>query len=303
MEPGDFKKQPQATEETVTRTSDESNNTNFSSEEADKTCQPNFDGEFDYKINYSDEYYDEYIKNFETNKKNRLFYRFLKRSFDIFMSLILMVILAIPMLVIAVIIRCDSEGNVIFKGERIGRNGKKFKCYKFRTMRIDAPKDCPTSLLEHPEQYQTKVGLTLRRFSLDELPQLFCVFIGTMSFIGYRPLVPTEQNCNEMRKKLGVFAMRPGISGYSQVHGRDEVYYKNKAIMDAHYVKHASVWLDLKLMFQTIYVVLKREGNAAETQTAPEGEKVNGKAQKKAAKKSKKQNKAEKKPSQRGLCQ
>ncbi|MBE6548116.1 MAG: sugar transferase [Ruminococcaceae bacterium] len=230
-------------------------------ESADADQQPNFEGEFDYRINYPDEYYDEYIKNFEHNTKKRTFYRFVKRSFDIVASLIMLLILAIPMIIIAIIVKCDSPGKAVFNGERVGRHGKKFKCYKFRTMRTDAPKDCPTSLLDHPEQYQTKVGRTLRRFSLDELPQLFCVLSGSMSFIGYRPLVPTEVNCNEMRRKLGVFAMRPGISGYSQVHGRDDVYYKNKAIMDAHYVKDASIGMDIKLMFQTVGVVLKREGN------------------------------------------
>lgn len=228
--------------------------------------QPDFEGDFDYRINYSDEYYDEYISRFEPNKKRRLFFRFVKRSFDIVMSILLMIILALPMLVIAIAVKCDSKGPAIFNGERVGRDGKKFKCYKFRTMRTDAPRECPTSLLDNPEEYQTRVGKFLRKYSLDELPQLICVLKGSMSFIGYRPLVPTEQNCNEMRRKLGVLTMRPGISGYSQVHGRDEVYYKNKAIMDAYYVKNASMWLDLKLMFQTVWVVIRRKGNASEKQ-------------------------------------
>lgn len=228
--------------------------------------QPDFEGEFDYRINYSDEYYEDYMANFVPNKKKRVFFRFVKRTFDIFASIILLILLALPMLVIAIIIKRDSKGPAIFKGERVGRNGKKFKCYKFRTMRTDAPKDCPTSLLEHPEAYQTRVGKKLRKYSLDELPQLLCVLKGTMSLIGYRPLVPTEENCNEMRRKLGVLTMRPGISGYSQVHGRDDVYYKNKAIMDAHYVKDASIWLDIKIMFQTVWVVVKRKGNDSEKQ-------------------------------------
>lgn len=226
--------------------------------------QPNFEGEFDYRVNYSDEYYEEYMANFEPNKKKRVLYRFIKRTFDIVMSLIMIILLAIPMAIIAIIIKCDSKGPATFNGERVGRHGKKFKCYKFRTMRTDAPHECPTSLLDHPEQYQTRVGRKLRKYSLDELPQLFCVFVGTMSFIGYRPLIPKEENCNEMRKKLGVLSMRPGISGFAQVHGRDDVYYKNKAIMDAQYVKNASLWLDLKLMFQTVWVVLNRKGNQDE---------------------------------------
>ena len=227
---------------------------------------PKTDGYFDYTVIYSDGYYEEYISNFKQNTKKRLLFRFVKRSFDIIGSMLLMILLAFPMFIIAVIIRCDSKGPAIFNGERVGKDGKKFKCYKFRTMRIDAPRECPTSLLNDPEKHQTRVGKFLRRHSLDELPQLLCVFTGTMSFIGYRPLVPTEQNCNEMRRRLGVLTMRPGISGYSQVHGRDHVYYKNKAIMDAYYVKNASVWLDLKLIVKTVVVVLARKGNASEQQ-------------------------------------
>ena len=126
-------------------------------------------------------------------------------------------------------------------------------------MSKDAPSDCATSLLENIEQYQTRLGRFLRDTSLDELPQLWCIFVGTMSFIGYRPLVLTEKNCNEMRRKLNVFSVRPGLSGYAQVHGRNEVYYKNKAILDAEYVKKASLWLDVKIIFQTVEVVLKRK--------------------------------------------
>ena len=128
-------------------------------------------------------------------------------------------------------------------------------------MRTDAPHDCATSRLENPEQYQTRIGRFLRKTSLDELPQLVCVLRGDMSVIGYRPLILTEEKCNEMRRRLGVFTARPGISGYAQVHGRDDVYYKNKAILDAEYVKKASLWLDLKLIFQTVGVVLRRKGN------------------------------------------
>jgi O-antigen biosynthesis protein WbqP len=220
------------------------------------------DGIGDPMAEYSDDFYEELIEGFEANTKKRLGYRFLKRFFDIALSAFLLVLLLPVMLVLIIAIKCDSKGPAIFKQDRMGRNGKTFRCYKFRSMRIDAPKDCATSLLEHPEAYQTKVGKVLRRLSLDELPQLWCVLIGTMSFIGYRPLVLTEEKCNEMRKRLGVFEMRPGISGYSQVRGRDDVYYKNKAIMDAYYVKNASVAFDLKLLIQTIAVVLKRDGNS-----------------------------------------
>lgn len=217
--------------------------------------------QMDFTKKYSDAFYQEYIDNFQTNKKNRLLYRFIKRAFDICTSLLALILLSPMMLIIALAIKIDSKGPVIFKQERIGKNGKSFHFYKFRSMRTDAPHDCATSVLENPEVYITRVGKFLRKTSLDELPQLWCVLCGTMSVIGYRPLVLTEEKCNKMRERLGVYQMRPGISGYAQVHGRDDVYYKNKAILDAEYVKKASIWLDLKLIFQTVAVVLKREGN------------------------------------------
>ena len=219
---------------------------------------------FDHTIEHSDTYYEQYIENFIPNKKKRLFYRFVKRSFDIAVSLLMLIVLSPIMLIIAIAIKCDSKGSVIFKQKRMGRNGKTFYCYKFRSMRTDAPRDCATSRLENPEQYQTRLGRFLRKTSLDELPQLWCVFVGSMSIIGYRPLVLTEEKCNEMRRRLNVFSVRPGISGYAQVHGRDDVYYKNKAILDAEYVKNASLLFDLKLIIKTVLVVLKREGNDAE---------------------------------------
>ena len=224
-----------------------------------KDVQKPLELDLDGRVIYSDEFYEEYIKGFEPNNKKRLCFGFVKRSFDIVGALFLMALLALPMLVIAIIIKCDSKGPVIFDGERVGKNGKKFKCYKFRTMRTDAPSDCPSSLLEDPEEHLTGVGKFLRKYSLDELPQILCVFLGSMSFVGYRPLVPSEQNCNSMREQLGVFTMRPGISGYAQVNGRDKVYYKNKAIMDAYYVKNASVWLDVKIMIKTISVVFSQK--------------------------------------------
>lgn len=214
---------------------------------------------FDHTVKHSDTYYEKYIQNFEPNHKKRLFYHFIKRSFDIIVSFLMLIVLLPIMLIIAIAIKCDSKGGVIFKQKRMGKNGKTFYCYKFRTMSKDAPSDCATSLLENIEQYQTRLGRFLRDTSLDELPQLWCIFVGTMSFIGYRPLVLTEKNCNEMRRKLNVFSVRPGLSGYAQVHGRNEVYYKNKAILDAEYVKKASLWLDVKIIFQTVEVVLKRK--------------------------------------------
>ncbi len=222
---------------------------------------PKINQDFDYKKQYSDEFYEQYIENFKQNTEKRYVYRFFKRAFDIVASLIALFVLAVPMLIIVVAIKLDSKGPVIFKHERMGRYGKVFTCYKFRSMVVAAPKECATSVFEDAGSYLTRVGVVLRRFSLDELPQLWCVLIGNMSVIGYRPLVLTEVKCNDMRRRMGVFSAKPGISGYSQVHGRDDVYYKNKAIMDAEYVKNANFWTDLKLIFQTVGVVISRKGN------------------------------------------
>ena len=230
----------------------------------DKPLPPASLEEMDYELQYSDDYYENYISNFVQRKSKKRFFRFAKRFGDIFISAFSMLFLSPLFLAIAVAVKCDSKGPVVFKQNRVGRGGREFKCLKFRSMRIDAPKNAPTSLLENPEQYYTKVGRFLRKTSLDELPQLWCVFIGRMSIIGYRPLVPNEIKANEMRAKLGVFSMRPGISGLAQVKGRDNVYYKNKALLDAEYVKKASIWLDIKLVIQTVLVVLKREGNKTE---------------------------------------
>ena len=216
---------------------------------------------FDHTVEHSDAYYEEYIAQFVPNPKKRRFYRFVKRSFDIVASFLMLVLLSPLFLIVAILIKCDSKGPVIFKQKRLGMHEKEFYCYKFRSMRTDAPKNMATSLLENPAQYQTRVGRVIRKLSLDELPQLWCVLVGNMSFIGYRPLILNEAKCNEMRARLGVFAMRPGISGYAQVFGRDDVYYKNKAVMDSIYVKKASIGFDIKLVFQTVAVVLKKEGN------------------------------------------
>lgn len=222
------------------------------------------DAPFDHTVKHSDSYYESYIENFVPCGKRRTVFRFFKRTIDIFLSFVSLILLMPFFIIIAIAIKCDSKGPIIFKQKRVGRNSKVFNCYKFRTMKIEAPHDTATSQLENPEAWVTRVGTFLRRFSLDELPQLWCVLIGTMSIIGYRPLVLSEENCNELRRRLNVFSMRPGISGYAQVMGRDDVYYKNKAILDAHYVKNASLLFDIKIILHTFLVVLKREGNDAE---------------------------------------
>ena len=220
-----------------------------------------FESGFDFRIKYTDEEYEKYVGKFQPNRKKRLAYRFFKRAFDIIASFLGLIVLSPIFLIVAIAIKCDSKGPVIFKQKRIGRYGREFYCYKFRSMYTSAPKDCPTAELEKTGNYVTKVGKVLRKLSLDELPQLYCCLIGTMSFIGYRPVVLSEVELHNMRTALGVHEVRPGVSGYAQVVGRDDVYYKNKAIMDAQYVKDATLWWDLKLVFQTVGVALNRKGN------------------------------------------
>ena len=216
----------------------------------------------DYSKKYSNEFYYEYIENFEKNTKSRWFYKFLKRFFDLITSFLAIIILSPIFIITAIAIKIDSKGPVLFKQKRVGKNGKIFTCYKFRSMKEDAPHECATSLLNDTKKDPyTKVGKVIRKLSIDELPQLFCVLFNTMSVIGYRPLIISEEKCNDMRMRLGVFDMKPGISGYAQVCGRDDVHYKNKALLDAEYVKRASLWFDIKIFFKTIKVVICRTGN------------------------------------------
>lgn len=191
-------------------------------------------------------------------------FRFVKRTFDLLAAGIALLFLFLPMLVIALAIWIDDpRGGVFFVQERMGLHGRPFGCVKFRTMKSDAPHDLSTAELSDPRRYLTRVGPFLRRFSLDELPQFWNVLKGDMSLIGPRPLV-TREACNDLRLRLGVYAVRPGLSGLAQVRGRDDVYYRNKALMDAVYVKNASLFLDVRLIGKTVRCVLLREGNAAE---------------------------------------
>lgn len=215
----------------------------------------------DYSKKYSNEFYDAYIENFEKNTKSRWFYKLVKRFADIIISIVALILLSPIFIITAIAIKIDSKGPVLFKQKRVGKNGKIFTCYKFRSMKMDAPHECATSLLNETKDPYTKVGKVIRRLSVDELPQLFCVLFNTMSIIGYRPLIVSEEKCNDMRMRLGVFDMKPGITGFAQVCGRDDVHYKNKALLDAEYVKKASLWFDIKIFFKTIKVVLLRTGN------------------------------------------
>lgn len=189
-----------------------------------------------------------------------MFYRVVKRAFDFAISLAMCLVLLVPMLLIALLIRLESPGPGIFTQQRMGKGGKVFKIYKFRTMRLDAPSELATSWFTNSEEYITKIGAFLRRTSIDELPQLINIMKGDMSFIGYRPVCLTEVKLNKLREQYGVFAVKPGLTGLAQVRGRENLGYKEKARIDAEYVSNRGFKLDLWCLIKTVEVVITGEG-------------------------------------------
>ena len=186
-------------------------------------------------------------------------YLIIKRIIDLFIALFLLIITSIPILLISVVIKLFDKGPVIFKQERIGKNEEKFICYKFRTMRVDAPPDLSTKEFTDSYKYITPIGCFLRRSSLDELPQLFNVLIGNMSIVGPRPLITSEAEMHRMRRKYGVYDLKPGITGLAQVCGRDKLSDKRKAECDAIYAENVSFSVDVKIFFATLLRVIKKE--------------------------------------------
>lgn len=189
-----------------------------------------------------------------------MYQKYMKRGIDCILSLIGLIILSPILLIIAVIIKVTSPGPILFRQERVGKNNEHFRIMKFRTMRIDTPKDCPTHLLVNPDQYITKIGHILRKTSLDELPQLWNIFIGDMAVIGPRPSLPNQYDLNELRDQNGASAVRPGLTGLAQISGRDELEISVKAALDGEYVKNISFFMDLKLFLGTFISVLRSDG-------------------------------------------
>ncbi len=187
-------------------------------------------------------------------------YKYFKRLFDIIFSLFSLLILAIPMIIFAIIIKCESKGPVIFKQKRIGKNKKEFFIYKFRTMRSDTPKNVPTHLLQNPEIYITKSGSFFRKTSIDELPQLFNIIKGDMSIIGPRPALWNQYDLIKKRDEFGANDCLPGLTGLAQINGRDELEIEKKAELDGKYVKNISLYMDLKIFFSTIKSVFSGDG-------------------------------------------
>ncbi|MDO4315477.1 MAG: sugar transferase [Oscillospiraceae bacterium] len=189
-----------------------------------------------------------------------MYKQFIKRLIDIVLSSIGIAVLAIPMLIIAAIIKMDDPGPAFFTQKRVGIHKGYFKLYKFRSMKMAAPHDMPTHMLENPEQYITKTGKFLRMSSLDELPQIFNIFTGKMSIIGPRPALWNQEDLIAERDKYGANDIRPGLTGWAQINGRDELEISAKAKLDGEYVEKMSFWFDCKCFFGTIVSVAKHDG-------------------------------------------
>lgn len=184
----------------------------------------------------------------------------IKRLIDIILSLLGLIILSPVFLILIIAIKLDSKGPVLFKQKRIGIHKSHFYILKFRTMRIDTPKDTPTHLLENPDQWITKVGKFLRRTSLDELPQIINIFKGEMSIIGPRPALWNQNDLIEERDKYGANDVPVGLTGWAQINGRDEIPIEDKAKLDGEYVERKNLWFDTICFFGTITAVLRRKG-------------------------------------------
>ncbi len=187
-------------------------------------------------------------------------YRYIKRGIDILLSGLAVIILSPALLVLCAAIKIDSRGPILFKQKRIGIHKTYFWIYKFRTMRTDTPKDMPTHLLSNPEQYITKVGKFLRKTSLDELPQIFNILKGDMSIVGPRPALWNQDDLIAERDKYGANDVMPGLTGWAQINGRDELEIPVKAAFDGEYVKKFGFAMDVRCFFGTFLSVLRGDG-------------------------------------------
>lgn len=187
-------------------------------------------------------------------------YQLLKRIIDLLLSFISIIILFPFFLLLIIAIKIDSKGPILFKQKRIGKNKYYFNIYKFRTMRIDTPKNTPTHLLQDPGQYITKVGKFLRKTSLDELPQLFNILVGQMSIIGPRPALWNQFDLIDERDKYKANDVLPGLTGWAQINGRDELAIEVKARLDGQYIENMGIIMDIRCFVGTIITVLKSDG-------------------------------------------
>lgn len=187
-------------------------------------------------------------------------YQVVKRLLAILISGLAIIILSPVLLAVAIAIKCDSKGPVLFKQKRVGKDKQHFMIYKFRSMYVDAPADMPTHMLKDPTAMITKVGAFLRKTSLDELPQLFNIFKGEMAIVGPRPALWNQYDLIAERDKYNANSIRPGLTGWAQINGRDELEIDEKSRLDGYYVAHMSFLMDLKCFFGTFISVLKSDG-------------------------------------------
>ena len=187
-------------------------------------------------------------------------YYILKRIIDVFLGVMGCIILSPLLLILVIAIKTTSRGPAIFKQKRIGIHKNHFYIYKFRTMRTDTPKDMPTHMLSNPEQFITGIGKFLRKTSLDEIPQIFNIIRGDMSVVGPRPALWNQADLIEERDKYGANDILPGLTGWAQINGRDELEIPVKAMLDGEYVRCMSLGFDMKCLFRTIVSVVNHEG-------------------------------------------
>lgn len=202
----------------------------------------------------------ESISDLQTLEKPGTWCRFIKRTIDIVVSFCAILVFLIPALVVMLAVFIDDPGKVFFRQYRVGRNGKRFKLYKFRTMKKEAPKYMSTMEFDDPDQYITRLGRFLRKYSLDEIPQLLNVLKGDMSLVGPRPLISDEYEIHQMRTMLGIYSIRPGVTGLAQINGRDTVDPATKVRWDHKYLETIGFVTDIKILFSTIPKVFGHEG-------------------------------------------
>ena len=183
----------------------------------------------------------------------------MKRLFDLILSTILLILLSLPMLLTAVAVCMTSKGPALYWSDRVGLGNVIFKMPKFRSMRVDTP-DLATHLIIDPNAFLTPIGGFIRRYSLDELPQLFSVLIGDMSFIGPRPALFNQDDLIALRTEHGVDRLIPGITGWAQVNGRDDLPIPRKVVLDVEYLMRQSIWFDLRILLMTLLKVIRRDG-------------------------------------------
>jgi len=189
-----------------------------------------------------------------------MYERWIKRVLDVVLSLCALAVLSPVMLIVALLIKLDSPGPVFFKQKRYGKNRSFFEIYKFRSMRTDTPRDVPTDALQGANSFITPLGNVLRKTSLDELPQLWNILRGDMSLIGPRPALWNQDDLMALRDEYGASMIRPGLSGWAQVNGRDAIELEQKARYDGEYANHVSFLFDLKCLWLTFVKVIRREG-------------------------------------------